>query len=79
MSSCEALTPRAPASSCRRWSAGSSPRRPTRRSTWSTPGGGEGHIGPVQDPNEGPAVISYVLVEDLDATASEIEANGGKA
>lgn len=44
----------------------------------STPGGGEGHIGPVQDADEGPAVISYVLVEDLDATASEIEANGGK-
>lgn len=43
----------------------------------TTPGGGEGHLGPVPEEGERPSVTSYLLVDDLDATAEAITANGG--
>lgn len=43
-----------------------------------TPGGGEGHIGPIADAGGAPSLTSYLLVEDLDAAAAAIQGNGGE-
>ena len=45
--------------------------------SYQTPGGARGSVRTTQ-PSEVPAVVNYILVEDLDRTAREIEKAGGE-
>lgn len=45
---------------------------------FDTPGGFEGHIGPVSSEDNGPLATNYILVECIETAEQTIIANGGK-